>query len=78
MRVIKNKLWVLNQHAAFHFNCTVLRVDSILMRVKSRRKVFLFQSTRKSVQLSVLQILYGKKFHRLLNQIQILCTLCSG
>jgi hypothetical protein len=27
-----------NQHAAWHFNCTILRVNSTLMRVKSTRK----------------------------------------
>jgi hypothetical protein len=42
MREIKNKLCVLNPHAAGHFNCTVLRVHWTLMRVKSTRKVFFY------------------------------------
>jgi hypothetical protein len=35
------------QHAACHFHCTVLRVDSTLMRVKSTRKVVFISSTQK-------------------------------
>jgi hypothetical protein len=50
MRVMEKKHCVLNQHAVWHFKCTVLRVDSTQIRVKSICKFFFVSITRRCVK----------------------------